>query len=277
MIDINSLIKKSFANFLTLLNLLFGFISIILISLSFKNNNYINLACQFIFCASIIDVFDGKVARKLGTSGDFGKEIDSLADLVTFCAAPSFLIFIYSYELINLDFKVLILISSLTLLFGGIRLARFNVHSKHSKSSYYLGLPTPANAIFICSLVLYMQNMHFFNIEDYIYTSNNYYILNILNYPLKTIFSYNEFVVLIFYILSSLLLVTKIKYPKFPQITLSLNKKNSINLISMVLFLLIVSLGLYVNKHDIVLLFFILVYILGGIFNYFISQIIKKG
>ena len=89
----NILIKKSFANFLTILNLILGFISIILISLSMTGFNYINLACQMIFFAALIDVFDGKIARKLGTSGNFGKEIDSLADLVSFCVAPSYLIF----------------------------------------------------------------------------------------------------------------------------------------------------------------------------------------
>ena len=94
MIDVNSVLRKLFPNFLTILNLLFGFISIILISLSINGNNYINYACSLIFCAAIIDVFDGKVARKLGTSGDFGKQIDSLADLVSFCLAPSYLIFL---------------------------------------------------------------------------------------------------------------------------------------------------------------------------------------
>ena len=79
-----------------------GFIAIILISLSMTGFNYINLACQLIFFATLIDVFDGKLARKLGTSGNFGKEIDSLADLVSFCVAPSYLIFFYCYDLMNI-------------------------------------------------------------------------------------------------------------------------------------------------------------------------------
>ena len=87
-------IKKSAANILTIVNLLLGFISIILISLSFiDSQDNVRIACILIFIATLIDVFDGKVARKLGTSGDFGKELDSLADLVSFCLAPSVLIF----------------------------------------------------------------------------------------------------------------------------------------------------------------------------------------
>ena len=135
----NILIKKSFANSLTVLNLILGFVAIILISLSIIEHNYINLACQLIFFAALIDVLDGKIARKLGTSGNFGKEIDSLADLVSFCVAPSYLIFFYCYDLMNINLVLLIIISSSTLIFGAIRLAKFNAYPEQSDNSYYIG------------------------------------------------------------------------------------------------------------------------------------------
>ena len=143
-------IKNSIANAFTIMNLLLGFVSIALISLSFTDyQNNINLACILIFIAALIDAFDGKIARKLGTSGDFGKEFDSLADLVSFCLAPSILIFAYSYDLLDLNLTYLIILSAFPLICGAIRLAKFNTYKEHSNQSYYIGLPTPGNAIFI--------------------------------------------------------------------------------------------------------------------------------
>ena len=94
------MIKKSIANCFTLLNMVLGLSSIIIIALSLDRgnvsfdlaNHYICLSCYIIFIAAAIDVFDGKIARKLGTSGEFGKQIDSLADLISFCFYPSFLL-----------------------------------------------------------------------------------------------------------------------------------------------------------------------------------------
>ena len=279
MINISLLIKRSFANFLTLINMFMGFVSIILISLSFSDSNYINWSCNLILIATLIDVLDGKVARKLGTSGDFGKEIDSLADLVTFCVAPSFLIFFYYYDLIQIDLIILIFLSSLTLLFGSIRLARFNVYSEQSDNLYYIGLPTPANAIFISSMILYMYNIKFFDLFEFISFSSiqDNSVLNILNHPLSIIFTYNEYIVLFFYTITSILLISKVKYPKFPEINFKLNINNSINLFGLGLFFIILFFGILMYKYDIVLLFFILVYILGGILYYFYNQITKKG
>lgn len=278
MSKINLLIKKSFANFLTLINMFMGFSSIVLIALSFSNNNYINWSCNLILIATLIDVLDGKIARKLGTSGDFGKEIDSLADLVTFCVAPSFLIFYYYYDLIQINLILLVFLCSLTLLFGSIRLARFNVYSEQSDNLNYLGLPTPANAIFVSSMVLYMYNIQFFDLFElpsFISITDNS-MLFILNYPLSFIFTYNEYVILFFYIITSILLISKVKYSKFPQLNFKQNKNNTVSLIGIMLFFGILFFGILTYKHDIVLLFFILVYILTGILYYFYHQIIKK-
>ena len=66
----------------------------------------------------------------------------------------------------NINLVLLIIISSSTLIFGAIRLARFNAYSEQSNNSYYIGLPTPANAILICSLVLYMFNMPFNDLTE---------------------------------------------------------------------------------------------------------------
>ena len=246
--------------------------------MSLNGNNYINSACNLIFFAAIIDVLDGKVARKLGTSGDFGKQIDSLADLVSFCLAPSYLFFYYYNDLINLNFIALSILSSLTLVNGAIRLAKFNIYSEQSNTSYYTGLPTTANAIFICSLILYMHNINFFDMIDFslLGSSKSFDVFSLLNYPLKMILFFNEYVVLLLYVLSSFLLISSIKYAKFPQLNFSINKINTFSLIGLLIFFIFLVLGIYTYKYDIVLLFFILVYILGGVFNYFYIKIVNK-
>lgn len=275
----NILIKKSFANSLTVLNLILGFVAIILISLSMAGFNYINLACQLIFFAALIDVFDGKLARKLGTSGNFGKEIDSLADLVSFCVAPSYLIFFYCYDLMNINLVLLIIISSSTLIFGAIRLARFNAYEQ-SNNSYYIGLPTPANAILICSLVLYMFNMPFNDLIELMSLLNSdfitdFFIFRWINYPLSIFLSYNEYMLVVIYLFSSILLISKIKYSKFPIFNFKINIINTLSLIGLGVFLIILILGIFLNKYHIVLLFFVLSYILGGIINHFYKVLLS--
>ena len=275
MIDVNLLFRKSIANSLTLLNLFLGFLSIVLISISISNYdyNFINYACNLIFAASILDMLDGKIARKLGISSDFGKQLDSLADLVSFCTAPSLLIFSYYYELIEINFIFLSILCSLTLFAGAIRLAKFNISEKHSNNNYYIGLPTPANAILICSLILYMYNLPQNNIILFFSNNSSFDFINILNYPLEFIFSNNVYMVLVFYIFSSILLISNLKYFKFTSVS-SLDNKT---IISFLIFFILFFLALFKGRHDIVLLFFILVYILRGILSYFYLKIIKKG
>ena len=110
----NIIIKKSIPNAFTLSNLFLGFVSVVLLSISLdpSNNNYINIACYLILIAAAIDSFDGKLARKLNISSDFGREIDSLADMISFCLAPSFLLFVYYYKLELIQFQTLIFYKS---------------------------------------------------------------------------------------------------------------------------------------------------------------------
>ena len=101
MYNMNVLVKKSIPNFITLSNLFLGFASIVLLSLSLHpEKNNINIACYLILISTALAVFDGKIARKLNISSEFGKEIDSLADLVSFCLCPSLLTFVYYHEIL---------------------------------------------------------------------------------------------------------------------------------------------------------------------------------
>jgi CDP-diacylglycerol--serine O-phosphatidyltransferase len=138
--------KSVIANTVTSLNAFCGFLSLIQTS----EGNF-QLSAVFIIIAAIFDAFDGIVARLLGTSSRFGVELDSLSDVVSFGAAPAFLIYkAYAFQLGIAG----ILLSSLPLIFGALRLARFNlsVGDLNTKSDFS-GLPIPVSAITIALLI----------------------------------------------------------------------------------------------------------------------------
>ena len=268
--DIRLIFRRSIANSLTILNLLLGFSSIILISLSLSgDSNYIELACIFIFIASLIDVCDGKVARKLGTSGDFGKQLDSFADIISFCLVPSFLIFYYTYNLIALQY--VILISSFPLICGAIRLAKFNAYPGQSSQSYYSGLPTPANAIFICSSFLFINDLSYLVIAES--AMNEFSVFNLIPWMFAKFYTTSEYTIILAPMISSVLLITGINYAKFPIIRLDSNKSNLVNIIGIIIFSVFLFVGILNKEYDIVILFFISYYIISGIIKIVISKI----
>jgi len=130
----------------TILNIFSGFRSIIHTS----QGDYV-LAAWFIILAAIFDMLDGIMARVTKSSSDFGVELDSLSDVVSFGAAPSFLV--YQIYLRNLEGWGM-LISSLPMIFGALRLARFNVQLIGYDKDFFKGLPIPAMAITVASFVL---------------------------------------------------------------------------------------------------------------------------
>lgn len=112
-------IKAQLANMITLMNLSFGIISII-----FMFKGLAHLSVVFILLAAIFDRFDGMCARHFQTESDFGKELDSLCDLVSFGIAPALLIYgVALHEMLWVG----ILVTIIYILAGAVRLARFNV------------------------------------------------------------------------------------------------------------------------------------------------------
>ncbi|MFL2991751.1 MAG: CDP-diacylglycerol--serine O-phosphatidyltransferase [Cytophagales bacterium] len=135
--------KALIPNFFTSLNLCTGLVCLFLM-LSDKYNTVYYL---FFICL-ISDYLDGFFAKKLNTTSDFGRELDSLADLVSFGVVPSFLIFTWlnQFEFLN-NLKYF---SVLIVLFSAYRLAKFN--SEESQTKDFSGFPTPANALLLFSL-----------------------------------------------------------------------------------------------------------------------------
>ena len=148
-------------NLFTAINMFCGFLSI----LSASEENY-NYAAWLIFIAAIFDALDGMVARLTNSASELGVELDSLSDIVSFGAAPSFLLyktFFYSMGTWG------IIISALPLIAGGFRLARFNIQLVGFSKSFFLGLPIPSSALTIASFILAFFNDGFSKpISDFI-------------------------------------------------------------------------------------------------------------
>ena len=163
---------KQIPNLFTLLNLFFGCIAIVFtlqtqtvlinvnedFSSSFSLPEQLTYASVFIFLAAIVDFLDGFVARLFNASSEMGKQLDSLADVVSFGVAPSMIMyqllrFSYMKEENGLDTSVLLLFPAfLVACAGAYRLARFNIDSTQSYG--FKGVPIPAVGILIASFPL---------------------------------------------------------------------------------------------------------------------------
>lgn len=111
-------------------------------------------AAWFIILAAVFDVLDGVMARITKSSSSFGVEFDSLSDVVSFGAAPSFLVY---QSLLFRDGGMGLLVSSLPLVLGALRLARFNSQLVGFTKDFFKGLPIPAAAMTIAAYVIAYQ------------------------------------------------------------------------------------------------------------------------
>lgn len=132
------MIKRQIPNIITLANLLCG----VLASL-FAIQGYLYPAALFICLGIFFDFFDGLAARLLNVASPLGKELDSLADVVTSGVAPSFILLQLLWD--NPIGRWVAYLSLLMPLFAAYRLAKFNLDTRQSHS--FIGLPTPANAL----------------------------------------------------------------------------------------------------------------------------------
>src|SRR5438445_4975905 len=146
-------------NLLTAGNLFCGFVALTKIveaDISTGDFTQIKEALGFILLACIFDLFDGRVARMGGVESPFGREFDSLADLISFGAAPAFLV----HRVVLKDLFAPELgwfIASIYLICGAFRLARFNCLSAQTdsgSSKEFLGFPIPSAAGLVASLTL---------------------------------------------------------------------------------------------------------------------------
>lgn len=182
-------------NLFTLVNLYMGFTAIVYIA----NENY-EYGAICVLVAAIFDMLDGVVARLIDAASEFGVELDSLCDAVSFGIAPSFMLYkvhFYVYQDIG------ILLASLPALAGVIRLARFNIKLESLEDKkYFVGLPIPSAALTILTYIM------FFHIESHLSEEAKAYLICIVA------------------IVCSLAMVSNIKFANLPRYSLNYIKNN---------------------------------------------------
>lgn len=211
------------SDIISLLNMISGFLSILC-----SINNYFELSAILMIIAIMFDSTDGWVARKTNRNDSlgFGKNIDSLSDIVSFGVAPA--VFIYtSINTTSIPLQILvILVSLLIVVCGVLRLTRYNVIADHVKTSDFIGFPIPGISFIIAT----------------------YYLSGL----------YNSYLALILSIIVSILMISNVKYPKFSNIPLI-----SISCILIILIILPIPTTLYsINIPALILLLFCLYYLI---------------
>ena len=160
-----NIVTKHIPNTLTSCNLISGCIAIVFA----LSANY-TMALTFIVVGAVFDFFDGMSARLLGVSSPIGKELDSLADVVTFGVAPSSMIYTLLLTLSKSGWNETLAfavpyVAFVMAAFSALRLAKFNLDERQTTS--FIGLPTPANALFWGALIVGNEN---------VFDENSYYI-----------------------------------------------------------------------------------------------------
>ena len=143
--------KKS--NFVYILPNLFTASSIFVgvISIVEASKGHFVLSAWLVLLALVFDGLDGRVARMTNTTSQFGVEFDSLADIISFGIAPAMLLYFF----VGHEFgRFGILVSALYVIFGAIRLARFNISTAKTDPNVFIGLPIPTAAVFLSMWVL---------------------------------------------------------------------------------------------------------------------------
>ncbi len=227
-------------NLFTAMNMFSGFLSIINTS-----QGKFTYAAWLIIIAAIFDALDGLMARLTKSSSELGVELDSLSDLVSFGAAPAFLI----YNSFLIQFNTLgIIISSLLMLAGGFRLARFNIQLVGFDKSFFKGLPIPMSAITVASFTL-----AFYSIPE--------------GYPQ----SFSKIIIPLILLLSYLM-ISRIKYDTIPKFRLKeLMDKPYIILLALLAIILLI-----LCSFTQALFFMFIFIIVFGIFRHIFYLIKKK-
>lgn len=168
-------IKKHIPNIVTLCNLLCGTLATI-----FAVDGHFELTAFFVALGVFLDFFDGFFARILKVSGELGKQLDSLADMITSGVVPGIVLFsLLGYEKQVMDefssFSAIPLIGLLVTLAACYRLANFNLDTRQSES--FIGLPTPAMSLFVVSLPLIQMHSDIDFIRELI--GNTYFLISI--------------------------------------------------------------------------------------------------
>ena len=228
-------------NMLTLIGVCIG-----LTSIRFSFNGQFDLAIIAIIIAALIDGLDGRIARLIKGTSKVGKELDSLTDMISFGVAPAFIMYFWTLSSLGRFGWLLCLIYVICV---ALRLARFNVNSNQEpswKDNFFEGVPSPAGGILVLTpLIVSMTNFDYIKID------------------------YN-IIVPIFFIITSLLLISKFPTYSFKKIVIQ--RKTTVFL----LFGIILFFGLLLVYPFVVMSLSILVYLCLLPISFLNFQKIKK-
>ncbi|GAB2695621.1 CDP-diacylglycerol--serine O-phosphatidyltransferase [Paenibacillus thermoaerophilus] len=177
------MIRNSIPNLFTVGNLFLGIVAIIL-----AFTEQAELASIMVIVAMLLDGLDGRVARALNAQSEFGKELDSLSDVISFGVAPAFIMYVVAFQDLS-SAPTAWIVTAIFPICGALRLARFNVIE--GVPGYFIGLPIPAAGGILCTLALFEAQ---------------------INSPVLLIVST---------LLLSYLMISTVKYPSFKKIGLS--------------------------------------------------------
>ncbi|MDQ0196002.1 CDP-diacylglycerol--serine O-phosphatidyltransferase [Paenibacillus wynnii] len=144
------MITKSIPSLFTIGNLMLGMFAIMM-----AFDGKLSMAAIMIIIAMLLDGLDGRVARALGVESEFGKELDSLSDVISFGAAPAFIMYVTSLN--DLNPALAWTVTAIFPVFGALRLARFNV--RPGIPGYFIGLPIPAAGGVLATLALFHNDV----------------------------------------------------------------------------------------------------------------------
>ncbi|MBT3215989.1 MAG: CDP-diacylglycerol--serine O-phosphatidyltransferase [Candidatus Marinimicrobia bacterium] len=226
--------KHVIPNVATVFNMFLGFLA-----LGYLVRDEPVLASWLILVSIFFDSIDGKLARLLGISSRFGTEFDSLADTVSFCVVPSVMVYLVYGN--GLPPVLRGMICFIPLLFGTIRLARFNVLQTEKPVPYFTGLTTPLNALLIVSFMLF-----------------NHQIWGDAGDPR---------IALVMISLLGFLMVSPVRFSKFPLLSFRQGKKNTLRLVALIA--VIISMVLW---RGIILFPVFSLYIIWSIFKWMLDN-----
>ena len=234
-------VRMILPNMLTLIGVCIG-----LTSIRFSFNGQFDLAIIAIIFAALIDGLDGRIARLIKGTSKVGKELDSLTDMISFGVAPAFIMYFWKLNTLGRFGWLVCLIYVICV---ALRLARFNVNSDQEPSwrdNFFEGVPSPAGGILV--------------LTPLIFSMTNFELISI-NY---------DIVVPIFFIVTSLLLISK--FPSYSFKKIVIQRKTTIFL----LFGIVLFFGLLLIYPFNVIAISAIVYLLMLPISYFHYQKLKK-
>ncbi|MDR1976736.1 MAG: CDP-diacylglycerol--serine O-phosphatidyltransferase [Campylobacteraceae bacterium] len=205
-----------------------------------------NKAALYIMLSLIFDGLDGRVARLTNTTSKFGVEFDSLADVIAFGAAPA----MFFYFSVGHNYGRLgVMAAAIYVVFGAIRLARFNVMSPSSEPSVFIGVPIPTAAVLVVIWGLMFRY-----------------------YP--QIFGGLEWALLILQVAAAFLMVSNIRYPSFKK--LNLRKSSIIKVLTILIVILSVAYLYPVESFCVLVTTYVLYGLVRVAINFFIAKMKKN-